>query len=210
MRAYWGGRPLPCSVLTASRLTDYGIDASPGPGRRVWVETSIEQLPCFYYHPAADTSEWVNVRLENVGEYGAGRDLTLDTVALGSGAPLGLLITAKGEQAFWGGTCENQVVELLTLEPHPRLLLKSESSWTKTSFGRVGEAEIDEGAYGEQQREQIIRVRNGVVSIGPVQVYERLGATRGETAQTLRTVPMTMLPPGRYRYQDGRLVRISR
>ena len=59
MRAYWGSRPMRFGALTAPQLTDYGIDAVPDLGRRVRVGQGLYQLPRFYYHPAADTSQWV-------------------------------------------------------------------------------------------------------------------------------------------------------
>ncbi|WBO86237.1 hypothetical protein [Hymenobacter yonginensis] len=209
LRAYWGGRPLPVSSLTTPRLTDLGVEAYPEVTRRVWVGQGVEQMPRFYFHSGADTSQWVSTQLEPVGaEFRAHDQLTVDTVGLGPGQPLGLLVQAAGAQRFWGGQVDYQFVELLTLEPQPRLLLKSETSWTNTSYGRRSEGEFDDDAAGEERREQTIQVQSGTIRVGPVRVVERLGAER--TAQTLRTVPMTMVPPGCYRYQAGQLVRIGR
>lgn len=161
------------------------------------------------YHLCANSTDWIEVRPEAVGETGnVGGDFALDTARLDPQRLPVLLVSIGGHQGFWGGSLDYSLVNIIDVTQQPLLLLKTESLNQNSSYGRVNDSVDDEEASSSEKLEQRVSIRNSVIAVEQPQLTTT--NQQGERVINLQPTPATMLSAGRYRYQRGKVFRVGK
>ena len=209
VRAYIGGRPMQYRVVPAAHMAGYAVGADTVLGRFLLMRELDERMH-FLYPVTSASGDWIDVRLERVGEHGIkGADIAVDTIRLQGQPKAALCVSAQGHQGSWGGSADTRCMQLLDISGLPALLMKVENSYLNTSYGRLDDTTYDEDAESRETQEQTVKFRDGMVFVSTPRRRVVQGARR-ERVSPLRPVPETMLPAGQYRYQYGQLYRVEK
>ncbi|HEX8349556.1 MAG TPA: hypothetical protein VF598_06330 [Hymenobacter sp.] len=209
VQAYVGGQPMQYRAVPAADMPGYGLGADTVSGKFL-VMRELDQRLHLLYPVGPKSGDWIDVRLERVGELDLfENDIAVDTVHLRGQPKAALCVSAQGHQGFWGASIETRGVCLIDISGPPVLLLKAETLHLDTHYGRIDETTYDDDAQGHEAQEQTVNIRDGAVYVSAPHRRIAKGQERERTS-FLRPIPTTMVPAGQYRYQRGQLFRVGK
>lgn len=205
LRAFVGMRPMQFQYVADSVRQD-----TPTVARRFIIIHELFQTPRILYRSAADSTRWLQFKLEPVGEAGTvGGDFTVDTIGLNPRRQT-LLLRLSGHNGFWGGSLSYGQAAIVDVTAEPLLLLKTETLSEDVSYGRDSDTVYDENAAGSESRTQVLAIRNHCIVLGSPRQSSQHGRSHVQASYVIRPTPQSMLPAGRYRYQSGKVFRVGR
>ncbi len=191
-------------------VADSVRQGTPTIAGRFIVIHELFQTPRILYRLAADSTRWLQFKLEPVGEAGTvGGDFTVDTIGLDSRRQT-LLLTLGGQNGFWGGSSAYSQTAIVDVTDEPLLLLKTETLREDINYGRDSDTVYDEDAAGSESRTQALAIRNHCIVLGSPRQTSQHGRSHVQASHVIRPTPTSMLPAGRYRYQGGEVSRVER
>lgn len=153
-------------------------------GRFRLINEQYKQLR-LYYQPTPGTRDWIETRLEPMGNgFAENCRITLATASLGNTNAPAVLVTMEWKMSDRGGETSRRAINLIDIAREPFLVLRSE-----TFVGRLSSDHDTEAEPTETSCEQSITLRNREIVIS---APEEVGDSDCE---------LTLLPAGHYRYQ---------
>lgn len=175
-------------------LFNNGLDSVPLLGRFLLINEKYMPLR-LYYQSTHGTGDWIETLLEPMSNGLAGKcEITLDSAKLGSPSSPVVLVTMEWTTGDRSGEFSRRAINLIDISREPRLLLRSE-----TFAGRISSFDHDEEAGPEITNcEQKIILSNHKIVIGEP-------AALGD-----ETCEIAFLPAERYRYHNGKVLRVGK
>jgi hypothetical protein len=164
------------------------------------ISAEWHKLTLLYYRSPSCPNSWIETRLELVGEWLWNSEVTLDTVRLTPTGPPAVFVKFSSESSLHHWSISNEGINIVDVSREPVLLLKAgtashEGGFTGDDETDTTDAQREEHSF-EVVQSQSIKVRNQLIVVEPA-------VEDGQYA-------LHSVPPGTYRYRNGKVIRVRK
>lgn len=153
-----------------------------------------------YYRSPAYPDGWLETHFEPVGEWLSSQYVTLDTVRLEPAGPPAVIAKFESSGSLRHWSTNNEGINIIDVSKEPVLVLTAGTKSHEYAYGGDEETDTTDADMAannsEELMEQVITVHKQLIVVGP--------------AEDDADYKLAPAPPGTYRYQRGKMIRLKR
>jgi hypothetical protein len=153
-----------------------------------------------YYRSPTYPDGWLETHFEPVGEWLSSQYVTLDTVRLEPAGPPAIIAKFESSSSLRHWSTNNEGINIIDVSKEPVLLLTAGTKSHEYAYGGDEETDTTDADItansSEELMEQVITVHKQLIVVGP--------------AEDDADYKLSPAPPGTYRYQRGKMVRLKK
>jgi hypothetical protein len=153
-----------------------------------------------YYRSATYPDGWLETHFEPVGEWLSSQDVTLDTVRLEAAGPPAVIAKFESTSYLRHWSSNNKGINIIDVSKEPELVLTAGTESHEYAYGGDDETDTTDADLAanssEEMLTQVITVHKQLIIVGP--------------AEDDADYKLAPAPPGTYRYQRGKMIRLKK